>query len=199
MLLHLKRNFAYHSLPYIVSDANEKGKTEFVLFGTRQRKLAATINQTAEPIEIQFDGKTIPTVQSYKYLGMWMDENLTFNEHIDYFCKKVDQRIALLRRIRKQVTAHAAETVYTSMIRPVLDYGDIVYGNASKTKLIMINRLQKRCKRVVTMNITTPLTLISTAGQNWKLEENTTRLNRSNAAWWACVRILSTLLQTYES
>ena len=102
----------------IASDSNQKGKTEFVLYGTRQRKLAAT-EQLVEPIEIQIDGRTIPTVQNYKYLGVWLDENLTFSEHINYLCKKVGQRIGMLRRIRKQLTAHAAGKVYTSMIRPV--------------------------------------------------------------------------------
>ena len=54
----------------IASNSNRKEKTEFVLYGTRQKKFAAIQNQTAEPIEIRIHGKTISTVQSYKYLGV---------------------------------------------------------------------------------------------------------------------------------
>ena len=45
------------------------------------------------------------------------------------------------------------------MIRPVLDYGDIVYGNASKTELIKIDRFRKGYKNVITTNNTLTINL----------------------------------------
>ena len=43
---------------------------------------------------------TISQVSSYKYLGIWIDNSLTWNTHVDSLCSKLQQRLHFLRRLR---------------------------------------------------------------------------------------------------
>ena len=52
------------------------GKTEFVLFGTRQKI------SSVDSFQLYFNDEQIKKVQSYEYLGAMLDENLNFKEHL---------------------------------------------------------------------------------------------------------------------
>lgn len=62
---------------------------------------------------------------SFKYLGVVLDQTLSFNEHIDYVKKKVSKFTGMLSRVRPLLTTEAANTLYKMMILPVYDYSDV--------------------------------------------------------------------------
>ena len=70
-------------------------KTKFMLLGTRQR-LALFVNLNLLLYSQQIDRVTV-----FKYLGVMLDEQLVWKDHIDYVARKVSQRIGLLRRCAK--------------------------------------------------------------------------------------------------
>ena len=61
------------------------------MFGTAQR-LRKTKN-----IDIQIGDEPLEKVNTYKYLGMWMDANLNWHHHIDIMKTKLSPRIGVLR------------------------------------------------------------------------------------------------------
>ena len=63
---------------------------ELVLGGGKGR-------QTARPVSI--DNQEVEIVNSYKYLGTLIDQNLIFCDHVDLVYKKAQQRLFLLRRL----------------------------------------------------------------------------------------------------
>ena len=73
-------------------------KVEFMLIGSRQRlgtftsSPALVINRTL-----------INQVSTSKYLGVTIDENLTWDDHIDKVAKKIASSIAALKRVRQFV------------------------------------------------------------------------------------------------
>ena len=73
-------------------------KTEVVLFGT-SGNLAKVDNFT-----ITIGQKQIKRVMEYKYLGVVMDDKLSWKSQIAYIVSKTGKRIGLLGRIRKQLT-----------------------------------------------------------------------------------------------
>ena len=81
-------------------------KTECVLFGT-SCKLASTTN-----FNIYIYGDIIKHVFDYKYLGVVMDECLSWEEHIKYILKKASKRVGALGRVRRNITTHAANLMY---------------------------------------------------------------------------------------
>ena len=62
------------------------GKTECVLFGTGSR--LATTN-----LSVNIHGKELTRVAEYKYLGVILDESLSWNAHVNYLISKVSKRI----------------------------------------------------------------------------------------------------------
>ena len=83
-----------------------QSKTKWMLFGTRQKL------EHSSDIEIQFHGRNIEGVSSFCYLGVTLDEHLSWNEHVEIICHKVSKRLGLLSRIRPYLTQKAAKCVY---------------------------------------------------------------------------------------
>ena len=84
---------------------------------------------------LKIAGLPIDYVFQYKYLGVTIDELLSFNAHLNNTIKLVSHKIFLLRRIKYYITEEAAIRIYKSMIMPYLDYGDILFMN-SNAKLV---------------------------------------------------------------
>ena len=61
-------------------------KTEVMLLGTRQR-LQSIYNDS---IQIYFGDTQLRVALTFKYLGLWMDQSLTWNEHCAKIAKKQD-------------------------------------------------------------------------------------------------------------
>ena len=49
---------------------------------------------------IFIDNQKVEIVKSFKYLGILVDESLSFCDHVDYVYKKAQQRLFLLRKLK---------------------------------------------------------------------------------------------------
>ena len=60
-------------------------KTKFIIFGTKPK-----LNQLPSiPLQLTINNQNVEQVTSFKYLGIILDENLNFMEHIDHVYKKI--------------------------------------------------------------------------------------------------------------
>jgi hypothetical protein len=91
-------------------------KTEVVLFGT-SGNLAKV-----DEFTITIGQKQIKRVTEYKYLGVVMDDKLSWKSQVAYVVSKAGKRIGLLGRIRKQLTTYSGSKIYTLFIQPIFDY-----------------------------------------------------------------------------
>lgn len=121
-----------------------KEKTECLLFGT-PGKLS-----NIESFHVSINDYVIKRVSKFKYLGIYLDECLSWKDHIKSIVSKAGKRIGMLRRLRYNLTTHSANVVYTSFIRPVLEYGDTVWTCCGKGNAQELERLQNRAARTVT-------------------------------------------------
>ena len=67
---------------------------------------------------------------SQKYLGVVLDNSLSFEDHLKIILNKVNKTIGLLRKLQNILPRSALLTIYNSFIRPHLDYRDIIYDQA---------------------------------------------------------------------
>ena len=67
-------------------------------------------------------------------------EDLSWNEHIKNIVNKTNQRLGLLRRIKTLLPLNARLILYHSLILPLFDYGDIIWGDKNNT--LLMNDLQ---------------------------------------------------------
>ena len=123
-------------------------KTECLLFGTRG-KLSAV-----NSFNITIKGHAITRVSEFKYLGVVLDECLSWSAHVKHVISRAGKRVGILGRIRNNLTAHCANTVYKLFIRPIIDYCDTVWHHsghaAGKGNNDPIEKLQRRARRIVT-------------------------------------------------
>ena len=71
-------------------------KTKYVIFGTR-----TSLEHVPEDLNIRIGNEKIEWVHHMKYLGMILDESLTFNEHVNQTYTKASQKLGILRRSRE--------------------------------------------------------------------------------------------------
>ena len=104
----------------------KKGKTEFVMFADRVRN---------EPVEVTIDGNVINQPNLYEYLGVKLDSHLNMYSHFEQIYKRVSSRIKLLKEVRHQISPMVAETIFKSMILPLLFYCYPIFGGISNAWL----------------------------------------------------------------
>ena len=88
-------------------------------------------------------------MSQFKYLGVVFDERLNWNDHIKFILAKAGKRVGMLGRIRYCITWHSAKIIYTSMIRPIVEYCDTVWGCCGQVNKNALESLQRRAGRIV--------------------------------------------------
>ena len=97
-------------------------KTEFMVIGSRQR--LATFDDPELCVTV--NNASVKQVKSGKTLGMTLDENLTWRDHVEVISKKISSGIGALKRIRELIDQETAIKAYQGFIEPpptVLQYG----------------------------------------------------------------------------
>ena len=82
---------------------------------------------------------TIKRVNSFKYLGITLDETLNRSEHVSILCESFLKYFGILNHIKYRVTLKIARQIYYAFIYSRIQYGIEVYSSCSETH---INRLQ---------------------------------------------------------
>ena len=83
--------------------------------------------QTNNPPPLFFNENVVPQTTLQEHLGMFLDSKLNFNEHLKTIFQKTNKTIGLLRKLQTLLLRASLITIYKSLIRPHLDYGDMIY------------------------------------------------------------------------
>ena len=119
-------------------------KTKAILIGSdyKLRKVNSLDNQ-------------LDSVRSFKYLGVVLSSNFTWTKHVEHVISKVKQRLGLLRRIKHLLPYNAHLLYYKSLVLPILDYADMVWGD--KDNAVLMNNLQVLQNKVAKLVLDKPL------------------------------------------
>ncbi len=89
-------------------------KCEFMLLGTYQ-----TLRKIPSP-QIHINNEPLRQVSVVKYLGIYIDENLHWDHHIDTLVKKISSKIGILRSLRNIVPIDTLKLMYNAIVLPTL-------------------------------------------------------------------------------
>jgi hypothetical protein len=81
---------------------------------------------------------------------VYIDENLTWNVHIDKISKKIASGIGVLKRSRPFVPFETLLCIYNALVQPHFDYCSVVWGNCNKTLSTKLQKLQNLAARILT-------------------------------------------------
>ena len=94
--------------------------------------------------ELVIDNKEFIVEDSVKLLGLKIDANLTFSDHIADICKKSQWKLFALKRIRKYISQDKALLLASSFVMCQFSYSPLCWMFCSKRENDMINRIHKK-------------------------------------------------------
>ena len=80
---------------------------------------------------------------------MKLDSHLSFTERIDDLCKKVSQRIAVLKKIKRNLPLAERKLYFNALIKPIMLYGSRAWSTSSAENVKRVSKLHKRAARVI--------------------------------------------------
>ena len=122
------------------------------------------------------DNQIIAEVDTHKHLGIYLSNDCTWHKHIDYVKDKAWARINIMRKLKFELDRKSLETIYLTFIRPILEYGDIVWDNCTLYEKQELDKIQTEAARIVTG--TTKLISIQTLYDEIKWETLESRRNK---------------------
>jgi len=112
-------------------------KTKCIFFHKRRK-----IN----PIEFSINNDIISIVSQFSFLGVLIDENLSWKSHLNMVANKLSKLIGILHKLKYIYPQNALTTIYNSLFVPHINFGLLVWG----TKVNHIDTLQKKVIRIIT-------------------------------------------------
>lgn len=91
-------------------------------------------------LDINIGGVPIEQVESFEYLGLTIQENLQWNEHIDKISKKINRMSGVMHRIGNTVDATTLKSIYYAHVQSHISYLSPVWGNS--TTSLLLNAVQ---------------------------------------------------------
>ena len=117
-------------------------KTNYMLFSNRKKI-------SNENTNIKIDGNIIHRVKDCKFLGVIIDENLTWMNHMNLVTSKISKNIGVMRKLSYYLLTDAIKSLYYTLVYPYIHYGNIIWANNYPSKLSGIVLLQKRAVRII--------------------------------------------------
>ena len=117
-------------------------KSNLILF-KNAKKPAKTLN-------IKIKGEQIEEKEYTKYLGILIDNNLSWNYHIKHANLKISKGIGILTKLRRYLSKNVLRALFYAFVQPHIDYGLLVWGSATPTNLKPIKKnLQKAVRKIL--------------------------------------------------
>ena len=83
-------------------------------------------------------------LESAKYLGVMIDKQLTWSNHVNSIINKLAKASRILSTVRHYVSKVTLLKLYYSFVYPYLKYGIIAWGNSRKTLLQKVQVAQNK-------------------------------------------------------
>ena len=94
-----------------------------------------------------------------KFLGVWIDSNLNWTEHINKIVLKLKSRLSLLRCSKNFLNPHCMKVLYYAQVHSNLSYCLSMGGNMiSQTQKNKLKKIQNQCIATIDKNLTTTAT-----------------------------------------
>ena len=106
-------------------------------------------NANRDELDLKLCGRSIKRVKETKFLGVIIDEKLSWIPHVNYLAKKLKSCAGIINRIRDCIPPSMYKSIYHTLFESHLSYGITVWGGIPKNRLKPLFILQKRCMRIL--------------------------------------------------
>ena len=117
-------------------------KTKLMIFRPRQKTLPITR-------QIIIENNVLEQVDNTKFLGVYIDQHLTWKTHVNFIAAKISKSVGLLYKAKYYLPSKSLLTLYYALVYPYLTYCNLIWASAYVTNLERIYLLQKRAVRAI--------------------------------------------------
>ena len=117
-------------------------KTKMMIFHHRQKNISK-LN-----LQLYINNTKIEQVKEFDFLGMVIDECMTWDSHINKIACKISRVNGVLSRLKRFVPSEILKIIYNALILPHLNYGILLWGK----NIHRIQKLQKWAVRSITLS-----------------------------------------------
>ena len=95
-------------------------------------------------MNFQVRGQKINTTTSVKYLGVYINNSLTWETHFKNLIPKLDRVIGLLSKVKHYTPKFLLKTIYYSLFNSHLIYGSQIWGQTKTNLFLEVVKLQNK-------------------------------------------------------
>ena len=121
------------------------GKTKYMFF----HKLNVTDNIPLKLPNLVLNNNKIKREYSMKFLGVLLDECLTWKKHIEMIENKISKNIGILYKAKFLLNQKCLKSIYFSFIHVYINYANIAWSSTNPSKLTKILNKQKHASRII--------------------------------------------------
>ena len=143
---------AVHDINYDLEKINSWAKQWLVQINA-SKTVVMLFSRKTSPSQLPaiiLDGAVLKLVKSHKHLGITLMSSLSWTEHIDLTSGKSNRVLGMLKRFKYRWSRATLEICYKSFIRPIIEYGNIIYDLCTIADSDKLESVQLAAARLVT-------------------------------------------------
>ena len=105
--------------------------------------------RSEDELMVKINGCKISRQFTVKYLGVYIDENLKWNTHIEKLVCTISRNIGVIGRAKPYLSSNQLHLLYSSLVLPYISYCAAIWGANYSTSTSRIVKLQKRAIRII--------------------------------------------------
>ena len=118
-------------------------KTHYMIFSSGKKKIPHNLPT------VFISNKSITQTKVTKFLGVLLDDKLSWIPHINFITRKIAKNIGIINKMKGTFSINIMLSLYYTMIFPYLSYCNIAWGANYNTRLSKLFLLQKRILRTI--------------------------------------------------
>ena len=99
---------------------------------------------------IQIGNEKINRVRQFKFLGIILDDQLNWTQHLKQCKSKMSSALYVLNSAKNMLSKSNLRTLYYALLSPYIEYGISLWGSASKSNINPLYVKQKKAIRIIT-------------------------------------------------
>ena len=111
--------------------------------------ISRKINKPLHP-SLYMNDQQVLEVDCHKHLGLYLSNNGSWHQQINFVLEKAWCRINIMRKLKFKLDRKSLEIIYTAFIRPILEYGDVIWDNCAQYEKNEIEKIQLEAARIAT-------------------------------------------------
>ena len=118
--------------------------------GAKTKTMLISNKRNPSYSQVSFQESALEYVTVHKHLGLLIRSDLSWSTHINFIVNKAKRLTGIMKLLQYKLSRRSLEIIYFSYVRPILEYGDVVWGGCTETEAGLLESVQLAAARAVT-------------------------------------------------